>query len=98
MPQNAAGLRSDPPVSEPVQSGTMPVASATAEPPEEPAADFVRIERIAGGAIDGVARVGAGAEFRRVGLADDDARRPRAPRATMRSSAAGTWSRKIGLP
>ena len=40
MPQNAAGLRSEPPVSEPVQSGAMPVASATAEPPDEPAADF----------------------------------------------------------
>ena len=40
MPQNAAGLRRLPPVSEPVQSGAMPVASATAEPPDEPAADF----------------------------------------------------------
>src|SRR5436190_13032587 len=38
-PQKAAGLRTDPPVSEPVASGTMPVASATADPPEEPAAD-----------------------------------------------------------
>jgi hypothetical protein len=35
-PQNAAGMRSDPPPSEPVQIGSMPVASATAEPPEEP--------------------------------------------------------------
>ena len=41
MPQNAAGLRSEPPVSEPVQIGAIPVASATAEPPDEPAADFV---------------------------------------------------------
>ena len=41
MPQNAAGLRSDPPVSEPEQIGTMPVASATADPPEEPAAERV---------------------------------------------------------
>ena len=40
MPQNAAGLRRLPPVSEPVQSGAIPVASATAEPPEEPAQDF----------------------------------------------------------
>ena len=37
-PQNAAGLRSDPPVSEPVQTGSMSVASATAEPPDEPPA------------------------------------------------------------
>jgi hypothetical protein len=41
MPQNAAGLRRLPPVSLPVASGTIPVASATAEPPEDPAADFV---------------------------------------------------------
>ncbi len=30
-----------PPVSEPVQIGAMPQASATAEPPEEPAADLL---------------------------------------------------------
>ena len=40
MPQKAAGLRNDPPVSEPWQSGAMPVASATADPPDEPAQDF----------------------------------------------------------
>src|SRR6185295_8084983 len=38
-PQNAAGFLTDPPVSEPVASGTMPVASATADPPDEPAAE-----------------------------------------------------------
>ena len=31
-------MRSDPPVSEPVQSGSMSHASATAEPPDEPPA------------------------------------------------------------
>ncbi len=36
MPQNAAGMRSEPPVSEPVQIGSIEVASATAEPPDEP--------------------------------------------------------------
>src|SRR4029450_6577102 len=35
-PQNDAGLRRLPPVSEPVQTGSMSVASATAEPPDEP--------------------------------------------------------------
>ena len=35
-PQNAAGMRSEPPVSEPWASGPMPVASATAAPPLEP--------------------------------------------------------------
>ena len=35
-PQKAAGMRSEPPVSEPWASGPMPVASATAAPPLEP--------------------------------------------------------------
>ena len=40
MPQKLAGLRSEPPMSEPCASQAMPVASATAAPPEEPAALF----------------------------------------------------------
>ena len=40
-PQNDAGLRSEPPMSEPSASGTMPDASAQAAPPEEPPADRV---------------------------------------------------------
>src|SRR4051794_28285300 len=39
MPQKLAGLRSEPPMSEPWASQAMPVASATAAPPEDPAAD-----------------------------------------------------------
>jgi len=39
--QNAAGLRSEPPVSLPSAIGTMPHASATAAPPEEPPHVFV---------------------------------------------------------
>src|SRR3954451_13720543 len=35
-PQNAAGMRIEPPVSVPSASATAPVASATAEPPLEP--------------------------------------------------------------
>src|SRR4051812_36853561 len=38
-PQNDAGLRSEPPMSEPSASGTMPDASAHAAPPDEPPAD-----------------------------------------------------------
>src|SRR5258705_10347460 len=34
--QNAAGLRSEPPASEPLATGTSPQASATAAPPREP--------------------------------------------------------------
>src|SRR5712672_4701184 len=41
MPQKLAGLRKLPPMSEPWASQAVPVASATAAPPEEPAADFV---------------------------------------------------------
>ena len=37
-PHLAAGMRSEPPMSEPVQSASMSQASATAEPPEEPPA------------------------------------------------------------
>src|SRR5688572_2193960 len=40
--QNAAGFRSEPPTSEPSASGTMPHASATAEPPLLPPHVFVR--------------------------------------------------------
>ena len=96
-PQKAAGLRSEPPMSEPAQSGTMPVASATAEPPDEPAQVFAGIEGIAGRAVDRVGRVGAGAELRRVGLADDDAARRADPRHHA-ASPPGTWSPKIGEP
>jgi len=38
-PQKLAGLRSDPPRSEPCATQAMPVASATAAPPEEPEAE-----------------------------------------------------------
>ena len=38
-PQKLAGLRSEPPRSEPCATQAMPVASATAAPPEEPDAD-----------------------------------------------------------
>ena len=41
MPQNAAGMRSEPPRSVPSASAIMPVASAAAPPPVDPPADFV---------------------------------------------------------
>src|ERR1700722_7562682 len=40
--QNAAGLRSEPPVSEPLATGTSPQAKATAAPPEDPPHVLVR--------------------------------------------------------
>ena len=36
IPQNPAGWRIEPPVSEPSAPGTTPAATAAAEPPEEP--------------------------------------------------------------
>ena len=39
IPQKLAGLRSEPPRSEPLAIQAMPVASATAEPPDDPAHD-----------------------------------------------------------
>ena len=36
IPQNDAGMRTDPPMSVPSASATQPVATATAEPPDEP--------------------------------------------------------------
>src|SRR5438270_12664757 len=35
-PQHAAGIRTDPPPSEPVAPATIPAATAAADPPEEP--------------------------------------------------------------
>src|ERR1700722_20221807 len=40
--QNAAGLRSEPPVSEPLTTGAKPQASETAPPPVEPPQVFVK--------------------------------------------------------
>src|SRR6202140_1271224 len=40
--QNAAGLRSEPPVSEPSATGTSPQANATAAPPDDPPQGFLR--------------------------------------------------------
>src|SRR3954469_14745820 len=40
MPQKLAGLRNEPPMSEPCAIQAVPLAIAAAAPPEEPAADF----------------------------------------------------------
>ena len=71
-PQNAAGMRSDPPRSVPSASAIMPVASAAAPPPVDPPADFVVIPRISRASEYVVERVGAGRELRAVRLAEND--------------------------
>ena len=42
MPQNAAGTRIEPPMSEPSSSGDMPAATAAALPPDEPPGERLR--------------------------------------------------------
>ncbi len=97
MPQNAAGLRNDPPVSDPVAIGTIPVASATAEPPEDPAADFAGSNGLPVAPYTAL-RVFAPAPNSGV-LVLPSTIAPAARTALMlRWSSAGTWSRKIGLP
>ena len=71
-PQQAAGMRIEPPPSLPWASGTIPAATAAAEPPEEPPGRARRVPRVAGRAR--VARLGGrqDPELRQVRHADDD--------------------------
>ena len=48
-PQQADGIRIDPPPSEPVASGTMPAARAAAAPPEDPPAPWSGLNGLAVG-------------------------------------------------
>lgn len=96
-PDQAAGLRSDPPVSEPVHRGSIEVARATPEPPEKPAQDsagpkalpvapytsLIVLPPVPNSGVLVLARTIAPACF---------------SAATTRSSRSGTWSRNIGEP
>ena len=66
-PQKAAGRMIEPTVCVPSASGTMPAATATAEPLDEPPGVWAATVR-----VDRAARVPPG-EFRAHGLAEDDA-------------------------
>ena len=68
-PQQAAGMRIEPPPSEPCASVPMPAASAAPAPPLEPPGVRV-VVGIARGAEEGVLRRGPRAHLGRVGLAD----------------------------
>src|ERR1700733_15452885 len=48
-PQHAAGIRIEPPPSEPVASGTMPAAMAAALPPEDPPGGCSRLHGLSVG-------------------------------------------------
>ena len=53
-PQHEAGMRIDPPPSEPCATGTSPAATAAAAPPDDPPAIRVRSHGVtAGGATSG---------------------------------------------
>ena len=75
--QNAAGLRSEPPVSVPLTTGASPQAKRDGGAAGRSAARLRQVVGIARRAENLVERLRTRAEFRRVGLADDD--RARAP-------------------
>ena len=77
--QNAAGLRSEPPVSEPLTTGANPQAKRDGGAAGRSAARLRQVVGIARRAENFVECLRARAEFRRVGFADDD--RARAPHA-----------------
>ena len=96
-PQNDAGLRRLPPMSEPSARGTMPAARAQAAPPLEPPADLVGstglrvVPKIGLNVWDPAANSGT------LVLPIGTAPAPRI-RSTMSSSRAGTWSAYRGEP
>src|SRR5690242_4406445 len=97
MPQNAAGIRTEQPKSVPCASGSIPVATATADPPDEPAGDkegfhglrvapntsFMVLAPVANSGVLVLARTIAPAAFRR---------------RTTSASSVGILSLKAGEP
>ncbi len=67
-PQNAAGWRTDPPVSEPSAAGVTPAATSAAEPPLDPPGTQVGVERVVDAAERGVFRRRAHRELVEIGL------------------------------
>ena len=71
MPHNAAGCRTEPPVSEPNASGAMPAATAAAEPPLLPPGDALEVERVARRSVGRVLGRAAHRELVHVGSPED---------------------------
>ena len=90
-PQNAAGVRSEPPRSEPSHERAHARRQRDRRAAGRAAARERRVPGVAGGAEDVVEGVGAGAELGRVRLADDDRARV-ASRSTSSASTSGTLS------
>src|SRR5262245_8725854 len=96
-PQKLAGLRRDPPMSDPWATHAMPVASAAAAPPDDPAAERERFHGL---------RVGPNTSLNVLPPAPNsgvlDLAYTTPPLASIRSMSrfdvSGTWSAKIGEP
>ena len=96
-PQIAAGIRSEPPVSEPVQIGSMSQASAAAEPPDEPPAIFAGSNGLPVAPQTGLRELAPAPNSGTLVLAVTMAPAARTS-ATCAESRAGTWSRYSGEP
>ncbi len=96
-PQNDAGLRSDPPMSEPSASGTIPLARAAAAPPLLPPAlrDGSCGLRVVPKTVLKVCEPAANSGTLVLPTSTTPARRTR---STMRSSWVATWSAYSGDP
>ena len=97
MPQKPAGLRKEPPVSEPEANGAMPQAKAAAEPPEEPAAERSGSNGLPVAPNTGLRVLPPAAHSGVLVLPKMMAPAARS-RATDAWSATGTLSARIGLP
>ena len=91
-PHSAAGMRSEPPVSEPVHSGSRSHASAAAEPPEEPPALSAGLNGLPVAPHTGL-RVLAPAPMSGTLVLAVTMAPARFSRATRPLSCAGTWPR-----
>ena len=105
MPQAAAGMRIEPPVSVPIVASAMPAATLAADPPLDPPGDRVGSCGLRAGAERGVLVRRAERELVQVGLADERPRRPgagarsparRARRRAPRARATPPWSARRG--
>jgi hypothetical protein len=96
-PHSAAGMRSEPPVSEPVAIGSMSTASAAADPPEEPPALSTGSKGLPVAPHTGLRVLAPAPMSGTLVLAVTIAPAARR-RATSVLSAAGTWPRRPALP
>ena len=97
MPQNAAGMRIEQPKSVPCASGSMPVATATAEPPDEPAglsSGFQGLRVAPNSSLTVLAPVANSGVLVLASTMAPAALR----RRTTSASSVGTWSLKSGEP